>query len=181
VATVNLKVAAGWLDRVRGDVRGAAMKAALSAAALGVRDIQAVIIPGITPHPPINKDIYRMGWKFQKIDDGARIYNRVYPQAPLIEFGVRAGNVKPGRAMIIALAEWVAQKGLAFKNANDTLESVAWAIAKSMQKRGIFNQGGSEGFHIIDKAIPGMLKEFQAAFVRYMSGSPPGTGSLRAG
>ena len=177
MATVNLKVAASWLDRVRSDVRGAAMKAALSAAALGVRDIQSVIIPGITPHPPINKGLYRMGWKFQRIEGGARIFNRVYPQAPLIEFGVRASNVKPGRAMIIALAEWITQKGLAFKNPNDTLESVAWAIAKSMQKRGIFNQGNSSGFHVIDKAIPGMLVEFQRAFRQYLSGAGSGAGT----
>lgn len=177
MATIPLRMAASWLDRVHTDVRGAALKAALSAAMLGVRDIKAVIIPGITPHPPVNRGLYRDGWRFQKIPDGARIYNRVYPQAPLIEFGVRGSNINIGRAMIIALAEWITMKGLAFKNPGDTLEGVAWAIAKSMQKRGIFNEGDSHGFHVIDKAIPAMLAEFERAFRKYVSGPGVGTGT----
>lgn len=177
MATIPLRMAASWLDRVHTDVRGAALKAALSATQIGVRDIKGVIIPGM-PHPPVGRGTYRDGWRYFRIPEGARIENRVYPQAPLIEFGVRGSSIKIGRAMIIALSEWIAMKGLAFKNPGDTLEGVAWAIAKSMQKRGIFNEGDSHGFHIIDKAIPAMLKEFERAFRKYVDkGVGTGTGS----
>ena len=176
MSTIPLKLAASWLQRVHTDVKGAAIKAALSAAMLGVRDIQAVIVPGLTPHPPINRGTYLAGWKFQKLDNGARIYNRVYPQAPLIEFGVRAAAIKIGWAMIIALSEWVTMKGI---GGGDDVESIAWAIAKSMKKRGIFNQGGTQGFHVIDKAIPGMLREFERKFRQLVdSGAGNGTGGV---
>lgn len=166
-STISLKSAGGWVDHIRVDMQKAGMKAALSAAMLGVRNIQSVIIPSFA-HPPVNRGTFKAGWKFEKTDKGARVYNRVYPQSPLIEFGVRGANVKIGYAMIIALMEWVTMKGLGFKNPDDTLKSVAWAIAKSMKRRGIFNLGSTEGFHIIDQAIPAMQKEFVRAYKSFV-------------
>lgn len=75
--------------------------------------------------------------------------------------------------MIIALSEWVTMKGI---GGDDDVESIAWAIAKSMKKRGIFN--GGHGYHVIDKAIPGMLKEFQRKF-RQLIGAGVGSGAAK--
>jgi hypothetical protein len=107
---------------------------------------------------PVDRGTYRAGWHFRKTAGGADIYN-AEPVALFIEHGVRAGNVKPGRAMIAALTEWVIRKrlvttvkikarGLAPATRKqlqqDDLHAratqVAWAIARGMQKRGIFNR-----------------------------------------
>lgn len=162
--TIPLRAMGSWLDKVQFDVRQVALDAAVDAARRGVRDIQVVIIPKL-PGPPVNRGNYRAGWKFEKLPDGARIYNRTYPQAPLIEFGVRAENVKPGKAMRDAIAEWIAMKGIG-PRASESIESVVWAICMGLKKHGIFRLGGSSGFHVIEKAVPIIIKEFEDAFVR---------------
>lgn len=168
MATIPLHLAVNWVDKVHLDIRKAAMDAAMDAVRFGAREVQISIIPKITPHPPVNRGTYKAGWMWEALQDGARLFNRVYPQAPLIEFGVRAENVKPGKAMRTAIAEWLVMKGIGPSGADDTIESIAWAICKSMKRRGIFNHAGAQGYHIIDKAIPVMLKEFNLAFVRRM-------------
>lgn len=162
--TIQLRAAGTWLDQVQTDVRKVALDAALDAARRGVRDIQVVIIPKL-PRPPVNRGTYRAGWKFERLPDGARIYNNTYPQAPLIEFGVRAENVKPGKAMRTAIAEWIGMKGIG-PRADESIESVVWAICMGLKKMGIFRMGDASGFNVIVKAVPIMLKEFEDAFVR---------------
>lgn len=145
---INLKDAAAffgkeWPQRFR----HAALRGLLSAAMRGVQTIQTDIIPSRNPSP-VDKGVYRAGWRFGPIDGGAEVWNDD-PTAGLIEEGVRGSNVKPGRAMVTALTEWVMRKGIA----SDPKEAagVAWAIIQRMKQRGIFNRG-STGL--------GILKEF---------------------
>ena len=120
-------------------------------------------------HPPvIDRGQYQASWRVSKTGEGVTVSN-IAPHAAFIEFGVRPGNVKIGRAMIRALTLWVLRKGFLSFSASvkaaaiqgtkagyfdlgrkarrgalaaNQAESVAWAIAKQFQKTGIFNQGG---------------------------------------
>lgn len=126
-----------WLKKFRGKYREAGIRGVQSAATRAVQLIQIQIIPATIPQP-VDRGIYRAGWRFVFLSDGALILN-VEPHAPHIEFGVRAANVKVGRKMIAALTEWVVRKKLA--PAGKEAVSAAWAIAKSMQKKGIYGTG----------------------------------------
>lgn len=119
----------------------------VSACARIVSDIVSRIIPS-EPRIPVDRGVYRAGWQFEVTEEGADVYNAT-PQAPIIEWGARAENIKIGKTMIDALAEWVVRKGIASRA---EARSVAWAIAKSMQKKGIFNANG-KGLRILEKAL----------------------------
>lgn len=60
---------------------------------------------------PRDRGVYRAGWKCDREDYGAVVYNDAY-HALFIEGGVRAQNVKVGRKLIDALAEWAKRKGI---------------------------------------------------------------------
>ncbi len=153
---ITLKQAAQKTDELRAKWREAAILGLQSAAARGVQDIIVKIIPSRTPMP-VDRGIYRSGWRFYPAPDGA-VIECFEPHAILIEDGVRASNVKIGRAMIKALAEWATRKGLV---SGEDAEKVAWAIAKSMKKRGIFNHGKGMGIlaELIDKYLPNYVQE----------------------
>jgi hypothetical protein len=123
---------------------------------LGV--LQNEIIPQLKP-PPIFQGAYRAAWRVITVEDGAEIVNDM-PYASVIEYGARAENIKPGRKMIDALTEWVRVKGLtghapgerSSPDATTQARSIAWAIARSMQTKGIFNRDGQEGLRVAEKA-----------------------------
>lgn len=136
-AVVELSKADAWVVQVARRHREAAVRGLHSAALRGVQVIVTQIIPSRTPQP-VDRAIYRGGWRPVMRPDGADIQN-LEPHAILVEEGVRASNVKVGRAMLQALAEWAVRKRIATRA--DAM-GVAWAIAKSMQRRGIFGQRG---------------------------------------
>lgn len=123
----------------------AATGAVQAAAMHVVEDIQTKIIPE-EPRPPVDRGVYRAGWRAQPTQEGAMIVNAV-PHAIFIEHGVRAENVKPGKAMITALSAWAQRKGIAGKGKSRQKQanSIAWAIAHSMRRKGIFNREGAKG------------------------------------
>ena len=134
---VELDKADVWLRDVEVQFRRSAVKGLHAAALRGVQMIVTQIIPARSPQP-VDRGVYRSGWRPVLRADGADIEN-LEPHALFIEEGVRAANVKIGRPLIQALAEWAVRKRLATpKNA----VSVAWSIAKTMQRRGIFGQRG---------------------------------------
>lgn len=140
-----------WLDR---GFEKAAERAMVAAAAKLVSTIQNEIIPKEDPQP-VDRGLYRAGWRFKKIPKGAEVFNAV-PHAPIVEYGARAANVKVGRAMINALTAWVLRKGIVSgkgKAAKNEARQVAFAIANSMRKKGIFNRNGKEGLRILEKAL----------------------------
>jgi len=126
--------------------------------------IQAVLIPGANP-VPVDRGAYRAAWRV-KAAPGAGglpavvVYN-TSPHALFIEHGVRAANVKPGKAMIDALTAWVRRKGLSpagrGQSGAQAARSMAFAIAKSMQRKGIFR--GGHGFQFLKRATePQLIK-----------------------
>lgn len=152
-------VAVDLLDKA---MREAAIRGLRSAAARGVQVIVTQIIPSRTPQP-VDRSVYRAGWRAvasMGSEGGGRwnaadIYN-AEPHAAHIEYGVRAANVKIGRVMIQALTAWVQRKGIA-KGAEAV--GAAWAIAKAMQKRGIFGRGLGILTELVEKRLPTIIKE----------------------
>lgn len=144
--TISLKDAGRWVASLKGDLRDAAEKGLLSAAARLVAHIQTVTIPQADPQP-VDRGMYKAGWRYKAIKGGAEVYNTT-PQAPIIEYGAKAANIKVGRKMIDALAQWVRRKGIA-KDEREARQ-IAFAIAFTMKKKGIFN--GGKGLRILEKA-----------------------------
>ncbi len=145
----------------------AGKRALFAAAARLVSHIQTEVIPREMPQP-VDRGLYRAGWRFKRLKDGAEVYN-VTPQGPLIEDGVRAKNVKRGRKMINALVAWVRRKGIVKgrgKNAMAEARSVAFAIAARMKRTGIFNRGGKKGLRILKKALERAPEFVQEEFKR---------------
>lgn len=110
MGTIDLKDAGVFVDQLSADMRAKAIVGLRRAAARGLQTIQTVLIPSRNPQP-VDRGIYRAGWKIKAIPDGAELYNDS-PAAALIEGGVRAANIKIGRKMLTALAEWVIRKRL---------------------------------------------------------------------
>lgn len=160
MATHELSGGAAAIDRLSKELRLRAERALVSAAERGRGVIVNQIIPGRTPSP-VDRGVYRAGWRAGPIKGGAEIWNGEV-HAAFVERGVRAGSVKIGRAMIQALAEWAVRKGLvrgkkggrgrlyvrerigagSHRVMNPEAIAVAWAIAKAMKRKGIFGQTG---------------------------------------
>lgn len=208
-----------WLSET---IDKGARRGMLSAGARIVNDIVTRVIPA-EPRMPVDRGIYRAGWQFEATEGGVAVYNAT-PQAPIIEWGVRAERVKPGKAMIDALTQWVQRKGIGTSRAqasggvkkpgiskvrappslasqitkpvkdfvkklsrllkvqptsgggggkggkgsaslgDDEARGIAWAIARNMQKKGIFNNG--KGLRILEKATKMMPRILETEITR---------------
>ena len=160
---VDIAEIPAWIKKLEGRLHEAALRGLLAAALRTKAHIITSVIPQ-EPRVPVDRGIYRAGWQVQKLNNGAYIYNPT-PHASIIEDGARAENIKIGAAMIQALIAWVKRKGLTTSKKGTSAwageaESIAWAIAKNMQKNGIFNKG--HGLGIMRKArtaIPRFITE----------------------
>jgi hypothetical protein len=172
-ARIDIKQAPAWVLKLGKQARGAALRGLYSAGLRTVEHIQTSIIPTESPIP-VDRGAYRAGWVCENVSGGVLIYNKM-PYASIIEYGARAENIKIGRAMIDALTQWVRRKGIGaystrrfkggMEGSKPTLtqkvtlhrlkepeaRQIAWAIAKSMQKNGIFN--GGKGLRVLEKAL----------------------------
>ncbi len=166
---------AKYLSKVLGQ---ALRNASLATANRVVGAIQNEIIPEEDPEP-VDRGFYRAGWRAEPTPDGADVFNTM-PYASIIERGARAENIKVGRKMIQALAEWVQRKGILKVapgregkiSAQQNAERIAWAIATSMKTRGIFNRDGQKGLRIAEKATryvrPYILEETKREIKRLL-------------
>jgi hypothetical protein len=161
-----------WLKKGFGK---AAERAMLGTAARLVAYITTEVIPAQKPQP-VDRGMYRAGWRFKRVKGGAEVFNST-PQAPIIEWGARAANIKIGRAMINALTAWVKRKGIVKgrgKDADTEARGMAFAIANSMKRKGIFNRNGKNGLRILEKAtrkVPKFLdEEFKREVARELKG-----------
>jgi hypothetical protein len=178
--TIDLAYAPAHFGAMGEKLRVAAERGLVSAAARGVQVIQTQIIPSRSPQP-VDRGIYRAGWRSSPTTGGAQITNNE-PSAVLIEEGVRANNIRAGRVMVKALVEWAKRKGLqrliatqsrvSFKAGKAvhtstkvkgvTDEAIAWAIIGAMKRKGIFNRPGP-GLGIlrelVDKHLPNIVEE----------------------
>lgn len=161
MTTIDLDEADRHFAELDDRLRAAAVRGLQSAAFKGMQEILTRIIPSRTPQP-VDRGVYRAGWRVILESLGATLEN-AEPVAVFVEYGVRAANVKPGRAMISALAEWVVRKGI---TTSGQAVSTAWAIAKNMQRRGIFSYyaGSSQlgGMRILTEllvSLPAIIEE----------------------
>lgn len=161
------------LEDIKGGLREAAFRGLVAAGHKTVEHIVADVIPSFGSRMPVDKGAYRAGWRVQPVkSEGEVIVQNSSPHAPFVDLGVRPGHVKIGRKLIAALTEWVQRKGLGgrtvtsasgrvrqVKASKAEATSIAWAIAKSMQAKGIF---GGTGLRILEKAekrVPTFIKE----------------------
>src|ERR1019366_772147 len=107
---IDLARAPEWVRSLEGKMHKAALRGLLSAAHRTVSVIVTEIIPR-EERAPVDRGVYRAGWRARKLDDGALVYNNT-PHAGIIEHGARAENIKVGKRMIDALTEWIVRKGL---------------------------------------------------------------------
>lgn len=152
MARFTLRQAPAFLRAVEGDAREAALRGLYSAALRLKQHVLGVI--AAEDRPPVDEGNYRASWAVRRTPTGAILFNTA-PQAPLIEEGVRASAVKVGRKMIDALTAWVLRKRL--ESDSGKARQRAWAIARAMEKRGIFD--GGRGLRILEKASR-MIPEF---------------------
>lgn len=156
-----------WLQ---GRTAAATHRGLVSAAFRTLGVIQNELIPAESPQP-VDRGAYRAGWRVETTARGADIVNDL-PYAPVIEWGARAENIKVGRRMIQALAEWAKRKGFSPKgipkggDPDKAWEGVAWAIATAMKKRGIFNREGTSGLRIGEKAVKRLREYLQEEVAR---------------
>ena len=171
MASYTLKevVEGKWRNQTSARFKKAAQRGLLSAGYAMVQRIVTDLIPRVD-RPPVDRGIYRAGWRVVQTPEGAvHVYNPT-PHANFIEFGVRPERVKIGKKMIDALSRWARRVGLGsttvktksggtrLKKATMTeSQSIAWAIAKNMQKAGIFNSGGLvsglTGLRVLKRAV----------------------------
>ena len=153
---IALKDADAYFKSLPIELRTASVRGLHSAALRLQNVITTVLIPSRTPQP-VDRGIYRAGWRTVLEADGAVVEN-LEPHAVFIEYGVKAGSVKPGKQMIEALTGWVLRKGLA---GAAEAPRVAWAIAKAQQKRGIFNRGAGLGIvkELVDVWVERVTRE----------------------
>lgn len=159
-----------WLE---GQKKNAVRKAAVSAAYQTLGVIVNELIPGERP-PPVFDGAYRAAWHVEVGKNEVSVVNTL-PYASVVEGGARKENIKPGRAMIEALTDWVRRKGLTGKTTRSAknlqaAESIAWAIVRAMQgfgqrsggrDAGIFNRNGQKGLRIAERAQERMLELFK--------------------
>lgn len=163
----SLKQAPKFLQDLAKDFNGAAQAGMLSAGLKLVQYIQTQIIPRTIP-PPVDRGLYRAGWRVVPIKgdigktSGVYVYNPV-PHAFMVEYGVK--NVKVGPKLIEALMKWAKRKGIGsrivsdnkggyrIKKASDSeLRSTAYAIALGAKKRGGFFRQGN-GLRVLERAM----------------------------
>ena len=161
--SIPLSQGASYVAKLGPKFRAAAGRALYSAAARGVQVLQTELIPRATPSP-VDRGLFRAGWRFEphlagSEIDGADLFN-VEAHATFIERGVRAANVKAGAAMIRALAEWARRKGLSGADTDAGARQVAFAIARSMRRRGIWGEKGLRLLETLMKArMPRIVRE----------------------
>jgi hypothetical protein len=187
MTTIRIEHAGKHFKDLAPKLQKATRRALLSAALRGVGVIVSQIIPSRSPQP-VDRGVYRAGWRARSIENGAEILN-TEPHAVFIEEGVRGENVKAGRAMFNALLEWVKRKGLGKTKGlapsytklrktkkgfvpvatmltpvhdEDANAQFVWAIINSMKRRGIFNRPGP-GLGVMrelnEKYLPTIIQE----------------------
>jgi hypothetical protein len=167
--SITIDEAPEWVMHLREELRKASIRGLQSAALRLQQHIVAEVIPNTKDErtgkgPPVDKGAYRAAWRVRNVSNGAIVSNTL-PYASIIEYGARADNIAISRPMILALTDWVMRKGLVGKRPGkngDRVEfyrqaqSIAWAIAVSMKKMGIYNQG--KGLRVLERALKQLPK-----------------------
>jgi hypothetical protein len=143
---VDLKNYAVFVDGVQKGLKTSMIRGVRSAARRLMNEIILRIVPSKIPEP-FDRELYKAGWKVDNLINGALIRNEELHSA-FIEYGVAADKVKISRQMIAMLRDWLVRKGYATEQ--DSRDK-AWALARNLQRRGIFNRG--KGFRPLQEAL----------------------------
>ncbi len=174
--TFSLHDSVGIHKELTGWLKGAGLVALTASAHRIVEKIITDIIPNTSPSP-VDRGAYRAAWRVRDMDDGSVIEN-VSKHGPFVDLGVPGARVRVGKKMIVALTAWVIRKGMVGSSsvktkrrrvsASDKKQAVgiAWAIAKSMQKNGIFNHG--KGLRVLERALVGVDVIIREEYARAM-------------
>lgn len=161
---MDIKEAGAWVSGLSKVMPDNAKKGLLAAAARLAAQLAS------DPSIPTDRGAARAGWRAEPTEDGADVFNLVNEML-FIDQGVRAENVKPGRLMIQALAEWAKRKGLNPDGADapsltgkkkpgvDAYQGIAWAIAMSMKAKGIFMPKRDVLANAVKTYGPGYVRE----------------------
>jgi hypothetical protein len=174
---VDLSQSAKMMEQLAPRIREAAIRGVRRAAARGLQVVVTRIVPSRHP-PPVDRGVYRAGWKLESLHNGAAIYNDT-PHANFIEYGVRASSVRIGRSMIDALTEWVRRKGIGGgatkagktrRPSESQAREIAWAIARRAQSKSglaFFAGPRGDGFRVLrelsEQHLPAIIREEVAA------------------
>jgi len=95
----------------------------------------ALIQEEVTNARAVDRGVYRRGWRYRSLDDGAELVNTAAHSAN-VEAGRRKGARMPP---VESIQGWVHRKGLVAKGRNRKGRelSMAWAVARAIAKRGI--------------------------------------------
>jgi len=173
----DLKDYSGMLANMNDDLKKTLEAAALSAGFKIVQYIQTSVIPATQPQP-VDRGLYRAGWKAKPIKNGVYVFNRV-PHASFVEYGVR--NVVPGKKTIDALTKWVKRKGIGSrvvtgkggkmrvkKPTAQQARQIAYAIAMGAKKKGgFFNRG--TGLKVFGKAMKQAKRIFKEEITSFIA------------
>lgn len=141
--TLDLAQAEKHFGAMQEHMKAAAKRGLVSAAALMVQEIVLRIVPQRSPQP-VDRGVYRAGWRSGPADYGAFVEN-TETHAAFIEYGVK--NVKIGPRTILMLSEWARRK---FGLDPEQATQAAWRIARLIKSRGIF--AGGVGLGILKQA-----------------------------
>lgn len=164
------------LGKMTNELRKAQERGFESAGAKIVQYLQTVAIPGTRPQP-VDRGLYRAGWKYKTIKGGVYVFNRV-THAMFVEYGVR--KVVPGKKLVEAIAAWVRRKGIGsrvvtskkgtsriVKANKEKAKAIAFAIINGAKKKGgFFDQG--RGLKVFKRALPKISKIFQDEVISEM-------------
>ena len=160
MAKIDVAKAPAWVRELEGKLHEAALRGVRSAGQRTVGRIHEIV--DAEPRKPVDRGTYRGAWRAVNVPEGSLVHNDS-PHGSFVEDGVRAENVKPGRKMVDAIAEWVLRKGLVrdVRKADraQAARGIAWAIVQSMKRRGIF---GGTGLKILERArrdVPRFIEE----------------------
>jgi hypothetical protein len=170
VKVYKLEDADQFVNVLASGFKEAAKRGLLSAAHRTISHIQTNVIPATAPMP-VDRGVYKAGWRAEMTENGAIIFNDV-PYAAVIENGGKAKSVRIGPAMILAITEWVIRKGIGSSTVTSKkgttrivkatvteATKIAWAIAKNMQAKGLFKGKGLKVLYRAEVMIPEFIRQ----------------------
>lgn len=158
MATVTFNMTApewvAYMKRLGSQFFPAAIRGVQSGAmrCIGIMQRRTDFAPPASDHGTVgavNIGLYKAAWKTAALSNGAQVFN-AQPYSPVIEGG-RRSEAAVGKKGIENLEIWAHSK---LKLSGDAAKAAAWAIAKTIEKRGLrARKVMSDGVDEMTKAV----------------------------
>lgn len=102
----------------------------------------------------VNTGAFLRGWRAEKVEQGARVFNRA-PHAAFVEEGRKPGKAPP----VAPIIKWMKQRGIA-KGLKGGAKKIAWLIARAIGRRGLL------GRKVMERSAKEMEKVVQREVIR---------------